>query len=152
MALALRVIAAVPPLRHCLAFGLAFAAALVLAGCGETLNNSTFDQLAAGPRVPMPERASQIVPKASDMGGHWTLTMPGTGTCGMTFDAGAAAGAIAPEGACPGKFVTSRKWGIERDGVVIRDPGGAPLAQLRMAEPGRLEGTTPDNQQILLTR
>jgi protease inhibitor Inh len=146
MAVAARVIVALPWRLAALGAVLAFA------GCGETVNNSLFDQLAASPRVPMPERASQIVPKASDMGGRWMLTMPGTGTCGMAFEAAAVAGAVAPEGGCPGKFFTSRKWAIERDGVVIRDHNGQPLAELRMAEPGRLEGLTPDNEQILLTR
>jgi hypothetical protein len=35
---------------------------------------------------------------------------------------------------------------------VIRDQNGARLAQLRMSEPGRLEGQTPDGEQVLLAR
>jgi hypothetical protein len=126
--------------------------ALALAGCGDTVNNSLFDKLAAGPAVPMPARAVEIVPKASDMGGRWVLTMPGTGYCGMTFVGGGPRGTIAPEDGCPGKFIASRQWDIGPNGVVIRDQNAAPLAQLRMAEPGRLEGETQEGEQVLMAR
>jgi hypothetical protein len=99
----------------------------------------------------MPARAIEIVPKGSDMGGRWVLTVPGTGVCAMAFAAGAAEGAIAPEGGCPGRFVTSRNWDVAPNGVVIRDQNRVGLAQ-RMTEPGRLEGQTPDGEQVLLSR
>jgi Protease inhibitor Inh len=120
-----------------------------LAGCSDTVNNSLFDKLAAGPPVPMAARATASAPKASDMGGRWVLTMPGTGSCAMTF---MTEGAIAPEGSCPGRFLASRQWHVEAAGVVIRDQNGARLAQLRISEPGRLEGQTPDGEQVLLAR
>ena len=125
---------------------------LWLSGCSDTVNSSLFDKLAAGPPVPMAARATASAPKASDMGGRWVLTMPGTGSCAMTFMSGAAEGAVAPEGGCPGRFLTSRQWNVEAAGVVIRDQNGARLAQLRMAEPGRLEGQTQDGEQVLLAR
>jgi protease inhibitor Inh len=126
--------------------------ALALAGCGDTVNSSLFDRLAAGPPVPMPARATEIVPTAEAMRGRWVLTMPGTGSCGITFGPAAAQGGVALDGGCPGKFIASRTWTIEASGVVIRDPRGAVLAELRMAEPGRLEGQTPDGEQVLLAR
>jgi hypothetical protein len=132
-----------------------FAAAMLafaLAGCGDTVNSSLFDRLAAGPPVPMPARAAEIVPTAQAVRGHWVLTMPGTGSCGITFGTMAAESGIALEGGCPGRFVASRSWTIEPAGVVIRDPRGAVLAELRMAEPGRLEGQTPEGEQVLLAR
>jgi hypothetical protein len=70
----------------------------------------------------------------------------------MTFMSGATQGVVAPEGGCPGRFLTSRQWHVEAAGVVIRDQNGARLAQLRMAEPGRLEGQTQDGEQVLLAR
>jgi protease inhibitor Inh len=140
---------AASPRPWCLA---AIGAALWLAGCSDTVNNSMFDKLAAGPPVPMAARAAQIAPKASDMGGRWVLTMPGTGSCAMTFATGAAEGTVAPEGGCPGRFLASRQWHVEANGVVIRDQSGARLAQLRVSEPGRLEGQTPDGEQVLLGR
>ena len=51
----------------------------------------------------------------------------------MTFGAAtpaAADGTIAPEGGCPGKFYTSRKWTYDQAGLTIRDHNGQPLAQL----------------------
>ena len=51
----------------------------------------------------------------------------------MTFGAAAPAaseGTIAPEGGCPGKFFTSRKWTFDQGGLTIRDHNGQPLAQL----------------------
>ena len=130
----------------------AFGVVLALAGCGDTVNNSLFDRLAAGPPVPMPARTTTIVPRGSDMGGRWILTMPGTGICSMTFAVGAAQGAVAPEAGCPGRFMASRNWAVATDGVVLRDESGTMLAQLRMTEPGRLEGQTPDGEQVLLAR
>jgi len=142
------------PVKHaCVARGLAgLALALVLAGCSDTANSSVFDRLAAGPTMPMPARATEIVPTAEAMRGRWVLTMPGTGSCGMTFGTATAAGAIALEGACPGKFAASRGWTIEPNGVVIRDTQGSVRAALRMTEPGRLEGVTPGGEQVLLAR
>jgi hypothetical protein len=125
---------------------------LWLAGCSDTINNSAFDKLAAGPTVPMAARATARAPTAADMGGRWILTMPGTGSCAMTFMSGAAEGLVAPEDGCPGRFLASRQWHVEPAGVVIRDQKGARLAQLRMSEPGRLEGQTPDGEQVLLAR
>jgi hypothetical protein len=128
------------------------ALALTLAGCGDTVNSSLFDRLAAGPTVPMPARAAEIVPTAEAMRGRWVLTMPGTGSCGLTFGTAGAEGSIALEGGCPGKFAASHSWTIEPNGVVIRDPRGGALAALRMTEPGRLEGVTPEGEQVMLAR
>jgi hypothetical protein len=126
--------------------------ALMLSGCGDTLNNGVFDRFATAPPVPMPARAAESVPTASAMHGRWVLTMPGTGACALTFGTAAAESAIAPEDGCPKPFTASHSWTIEPNGVVIRDPRGAPLAALRMTEPGRLEGVTPNGEQVLLAR
>jgi hypothetical protein len=133
---------------------LVLALALMLAGCGGTVNSSVFDRLAEGTPVPMPmpAPAAAVVPTAEAMRGRWVLTMPGTGSCGMTFGTPGAEGSIALEGGCPGKFTASRSWAIEPNGVVIRDPRGAALAALRMTEPGRLEGVTPEGEQVLLAK
>jgi hypothetical protein len=143
----------VPGTIACLSRRLAgLALALTLAGCGDTVNSSVFDRLAEGPTVPMPARAAAVVPTAEAMHGRWVLTMPGTGSCAMTFGTAGAEGSIALESGCPGKFVASRSWTIEPNGVVIRDPRGVALAALRMTEPGRLEGVTPEGEQVLLAR
>jgi hypothetical protein len=146
MALSMRVIVVGASWRFA-ASGIAFA----LAGCGESANNSLWDRIAAAPSAAMPARAPEIVPTAQAMAGRWTLTMPGTGACGMTFGA-AAEGGIALDGPCPGKFSASHSWSIEPTGLFLRDQRGAVLAQLRMTEPGRLEGQTADGAQVLLGR
>jgi hypothetical protein len=146
MALSVRVID-VRASRRLAALGIAFA----LAGCGESANNSLWDRIVASPSS-MPARAPEMVPTAQAMSGRWTLTMPGIGACGMTFGPAAAEGSIALDGNCPGKFTASRSWAIEPTGLFIRDQRGAVLAQLRMTEPGRLEGQTADGAQVLLGR
>ncbi len=91
---------------------------------------------------------------AIEMAGRWVLASPGSGFCGMNFGSapGAIEGTIAPEGGCPGKFFTSRKWVFEQNALVIRNHAGEPLAQLSAAEPGRLEGRATSGEQISLTR
>ena len=150
MALTSQSVAALRRWRRCAGKVLASASALALAACGDTLNNSVFDRLAAGPTVPMPARAEESVPRAADMGGHWVLTMPGRGSCGITF--AVAPGAVTPEGGCPGRFAASHSWDIGPNGVLIRDQGGIALAQLRTTEPGRLEGQTREGEQVMLAR
>ena len=71
------------------------------------------------------------------MAGRWVLASPGAGHCGMNFAgaAGAREGTIAPEGGCPGRFFTSRRWALEQNAVIIRNHAGEMLAQLNVAEP-----------------
>jgi hypothetical protein len=68
-----------------------------------------------------------------NLAGRWLLSSPGRGQCNVTLGAATATasqGTIAPEGGCPGKFFTSRKWTYEQSGLVIRDHNGQPLAHL----------------------
>ena len=128
-------------------------AAIALSGCsmgtlGGILSSDSSDQStsAAGPRGgPL---------AAVDMTGRWVLATPGAGYCGMNFASapGAHEGTIAPEGGCPGKFFTSRRWAIEQNAVVIRNHAGEMLAQLNATEPSRLEGQAASGEQVSLTR
>src|SRR5262245_20854784 len=123
---------------------------LLLAGltaCNTTSTGTTPPTAAApGPRV---AAAPQV-----DMAGRWVLASPNAGFCNMTFSGkpGSVEGAIAPEGGCPGKFFTSRKWVFEQSGLVIRDHKGEALAQLSAAAPTRLEGQATSGEQVSLTR
>ena len=87
------------------------------------------------------------------MGGRWTLISPGRGQCGMNFGytQNATEGTIAPEGGCPGKFFTSRKWTSDTSGLVIRDHNSEPLAQLSFKD-GRFEGQSSTGEPITLSR
>ena len=99
---------------------------LALAGCGGARLTGP-EPSALGPSPAQPS-APPI-----DMAGRWFLSSPGQGQCNMNFGApsgNAGQGTIAPEGGCPGKFFTSRKWAYEQSGLVIRDHNGQPLAYL----------------------
>jgi hypothetical protein len=94
------------------------------------------------------------MPPPVSMAGRWMLSSPGRGQCHMNFGAtspAAAEGTIAPEGGCPGKFFTSRKWTYEQGSLVMRDHTGAPLAQLSDAG-GRFDGKATSGEPIALLR
>jgi hypothetical protein len=118
---------------------------LALAGCG---GNQGFGIPGSGPSATTPS-APPI-----NMAGRWLLGSPGRGQCNMVFGAaspGAAEGTIAPEGGCPGKFFTSRKWNYDQGNLTVRDHNGQPLAQLSSTG-GRFEGKSTAGAPITLTR
>ena len=79
--------------------------------------------------------------QAPEMNGRWVLSSTAGGVCAMNFStAGANDGTIRPEGGCPGKFFTSRKWTYEGTSLVIRNHNSEPLGQLSTVAPGRFEG------------
>jgi hypothetical protein len=132
---------------------LALLAALAAAGC-------------AGDRVGDPFAAFKWPTLGSDrerekpqspinMAGRWLLSQPNRGQCNMNFSGGpqASEGSIAPEGGCPGKFFTSRKWTLEAGNVIIRDHNGEQLAQLSPAGAGRFfEGPSTSGERVMLAR
>jgi hypothetical protein len=90
-----------------------------------------------------PETAavSATVPLSADMTGRWVLSSSAGGVCAMNFaNTGPNEGTIRPEGGCPGKFFTSRKWTYEGNALVIRNHNSEPLGQLASMAPGRFEG------------
>ena len=100
-------------------------AALALGSCGARLTAPEPSLQASAP--------GQSGTGAINMAGRWLLSSPGQGQCQMNFggaSGNASEGTIAPEGGCPGKFFTSRKWTFEQSGLVIRDHNGQPLAYL----------------------
>ncbi len=126
------------------------ACAALLGGCNEdrmsVQTTSASDTAAAG-------GGTRIVPSAN-LGGKWTLSAPGGGSCNVTLAAAqdASEGAIAPAGGCPLNFFTSRKWTFEDSGLVIRDHNGQPLAKLAQIAPNRFEGSASAGQAIALAR
>jgi hypothetical protein len=128
------------------AFALALGV-LTLAGCsgfgGVELPGSGAAQGPAQPSAP-----------PVSMAGRWLLSSPGRGQCHINFGAAAAGvteGTIAPEGGCPGKFFTSRKWTFEQGSLVMRDHNGQPLAQLSEAG-GRYDGKATSGEPVALAR
>ena len=133
-----------PTLRVC-AFGLG---ALALAACSGGLGGLELPGTTAS--TPASSGAAPV-----NMAGRWLLSSPGRGQCHMTFGAAAASadaapeGTIAPEGGCPGKFFTSRKWTYEQGSLVMRDHNGKVLAQLSEAG-GRFDGKATSGEPVTL--
>jgi hypothetical protein len=102
-----------------------------------------------------PEPAAQTgAPGAVKLAGRWVFSSPGHGQCPMTFGAAGAAGAegtIAPEGGCPGKFFTSRKWTYDQAGLTLRDHKGQVLAQLS-SEGAGFQGKATSGEPVALSR
>lgn len=94
----------------------ATAVVLAAAACGLAACNTDRSVLGGSPEAATPAPAGRAAaPKAvplADMAGRWVLGSPGAGQCSMTFSGapGAVEGTVAPEGGCPGKFFTSRRW------------------------------------------
>jgi Protease inhibitor Inh len=93
-------------------------------------------------------------PQPVGMSGRWILSAPNAPSCGMRFGGAmdAKEGSIAPEGGCPAKFYTSRRWVKTDTGLTINDDQGAPLAQLSPATGGGFEGQSTSGMPVTLTR
>jgi hypothetical protein len=92
-------------------------------------------------------------PQPAGMGGRWILSAPNAPSCGMRFGGAVDAkeGSVAPEGGCPAKFYTSRRWLKTDTGLTINDDQGNPLAQLT-ANGGGFEGQSTSGMAVTLTR
>ena len=119
-------------------------ALLVLAGCSGVDSGRS----SAVPETVVP------TPPQIDLAGRWLLSSPGRGQCHMTLGSSAPTaveGTIKPEGGCPGKFFTSRKWTHDQAGLTLRDHTGQPLAQLAR-EGGGFQGKATGGEPIALLR
>lgn len=133
---------------------LALTAGLALAGCSVGTLSGIISSDPSDAASATGAAAPSGPPPAVDMAGRWVLATPGAGNCGMNFAAapGAREGTIAPEGGCPGKFFTSRRWAVEQNAIIIRNHAGEMLAQFSVAEPSRLQGQAANGEQVSLTR
>jgi hypothetical protein len=122
--------------------------ALVLVGLALT-------SCGGGTSLPGSSSAPQAAPPpAVSMAGRWLLSSPGRGQCHMTFGgdaSGGPEGTIRPEGGCPGRFFTSRKWTFEQGNLVMRDHNGQPLAQLS-DNGGNFDGKSTFGEPVMLSR
>jgi len=130
---------------------IALLATLLLGACSGTLFPTTYELPGMG-NTPGPPAAPAA--PTTNLAGRWMLAQPGKGQCIMTFGAqpGQTEGTIAPQGGCPGKFFTSRKWTSDTTGLVIRDHNSEPLAQLSSKDGGRFEGQSAAGEAITLSR
>jgi hypothetical protein len=127
--------------------------AITATGCG---GSSLSGFGTSGSTASAPVAEARPAPPPVSMAGRWMLASPGRGQCNMTFRAAgtdAAEGTIAPEGGCPGKFFTSRRWAFDSNGLSIRDHNSQPLAQLSAAAGGaNFAGTATTGDPVTLTR
>ena len=121
--------------RRCTAISAAVMVA-ILAALGGCTSSPPQPETAAAPSPPPPPPPPPVA-----LGGRWRLSQTGAGGCFMNFGSapGADQGTIAPEGGCPGKFFTSRRWTFEQGALIIRDHKGEALAQLSFSN-GRFAG------------
>ena len=118
----------------------------VLSGCASS--QPPPPETAAAPPPPPPPS-----PPPVDLAGRWKLSQTGASGCFMSFGSapGADQGTIAPEGGCPGKFFTSRKWTFEHGALIIRDHKGEALGQLSFSS-GRFAGQGTGGGELSLSR
>ena len=134
---------------------LAIGAAAALAGCsGDRILTSANPEPPPPPPAAQPAARPAPTPPPVDMAGRWQLASTAGGACAMVFAAtpGSGEGTIAPQGGCPGKFFTSRRWLYEQDALIIRDHKGEPLARLAFSPPARFEGQAAPGETISLTK
>src|SRR5262245_9064510 len=103
----------------------------------------------AGERV-----ALESVPKKDlTMPGRWILSTANAPTCGLEFGGAASgrAGSVSPDGGCPGKLYTSRRWSMDDGAITITDAGNQPLAHFRLVG-DRYEGQLTNGTPMTLSR
>jgi hypothetical protein len=128
-----------------------------LAGCASSDRlggGQPADQAAGTPAPPAPPPPpAPPAPPPIDLAGKWKFTVAAGGACFMTLtdNPGAAEGAIAPAGGCPGNFFTSRKWTYEHDRLIVRNHKGEVLVELAF-DNGRFAGKDLSGGAITLAR
>jgi hypothetical protein len=117
---------------------LAVPIALTLAGC------------AGGPS---PLANATPAPTELKMPGRWILAAPNAPACGMNFTSrpGANEGNVSPEGGCPERFFTSRRWSLQQSTLTISDDDNNTLGQLSFAG-DRFEGKSNSGTPLTLER
>jgi hypothetical protein len=94
-------------------------------------------------------------PGAADLTivGRWMLAAPNAPACGLNFNAkpGATEGSVAPEGGCPERFFTSRRWTLRQSILTVSDDDGNALGQFSAAGE-RYEGKSSAGASLTLER
>lgn len=94
-------------------------------------------------------------PPAAEMTmiGRWMLQAPNAPACGLNFTAkpGATEGNVAPEGGCPERFFTSRRWTLRQSALTISDDDNSALGELAFTG-DRFEGKSMSGTPLTLSR
>jgi len=104
----------------------------------------------AGERVPLESAPTQ---KDLTLPGRWILSTANAPTCGLEFGGAASgrAGSVSPDGGCPEKFYTSRRWLMADGAITITDAASQPLAHFRLVG-DRYEGQSTNGTPMTLSR
>jgi hypothetical protein len=102
------------------------------------------------------ERAAlESAPAQKDLSipGRWILSTANAPTCGLEFRGAASgrAGSVSPDGGCPEKFYTSRRWSMDGGAITITDAESQPLANFRLVG-DRYEGQSTNGTPMTLSR
>ena len=99
----------------------------------------------AGDRTPLESSPTQ---KDLTIPGRWILSTTNAPSCGLEFGG---AGSVSPDGGCPGKLYTSRRWSMDGDAIMITDAENQPLAYFRLVG-DRYEGQSTGGTPMTLSR
>jgi Protease inhibitor Inh len=93
------------------------------------------------------------VPAELTMPGRWMLAAPNAPPCGVNFTGKPSAneGTVTPEGGCPERFFTSRRWTLRQNALTISDDDSNALAQFSFAG-DRFEGKSNAGTPLTLER
>jgi len=104
----------------------------------------------AGDRTPLESSPTQ---KDLTIPGRWILSTTNAPSCGLEFGGAASgrAGSVSPDGGCPGKLYTSRRWSMDDGAIMITDGENQPLAHFRLVG-DRYEGRSASGTPMTLSR
>ena len=104
----------------------------------------------AGERVSLESTPTQ---KDLTIPGRWILSTANAPTCGLEFGgaAGGRAGSVSPDGGCPERFYTSRRWSMDDGAMTITDAENQLLARFRLVG-DHYEGQSSSGTSMTLSR
>jgi hypothetical protein len=104
----------------------------------------------AGERVPFESTQMQ---KELTIPGRWILSTANAPTCGLEFGGAASdrVGSVSPDGGCPEKLYTSRRWSMDERAITIINAENQPLAHFRLVG-DRYEGRSMNGTPMILSR
>ena len=102
---------------------------------------------------PSPLANAPPLPAELTMPGRWMLAAPNAPPCGLNFSSrpGATEGSVAPEGGCPERFFTSRRWTLSQNTLTVSDDEQNALAQFSFAG-DRFEGKSGAGVPLTLAK
>jgi Protease inhibitor Inh len=129
-------------------------AGVLLAGCSSNPLGSSNFLSSLSPQHAAASAPAAAAPPPPNMAGRWQLAAANGQQCYVNFSGaqGAAQGAVAPEGGCPGNFFTTRHWAFQHGSLALLDHKSKLLVQMKRNAEGRFEGETANKELVWLER